>query len=41
MSASLIAIASCILAGVDAFVQSIRPTCRAFIAAKAETITKL
>ena len=40
MSASVIAIASCLLAGVDAFIQSICPT-RSFIAAKSETITKL
>jgi hypothetical protein len=40
MRTSVIAIASCLFCGVDAFVQSIRPT-RAFIAAKAETITKL
>ena len=40
MRSSVIAIASCILAGVDAFIQSICPT-RSFIAAKSETITKL
>ena len=40
MRVSFIAIASCLLAGVDAFIQSICPT-RSFIAAKSETITKL
>ena len=37
--ASVIAIASCLMAGVDAFIQSICLT-RAFITTKAETITK-